>query len=181
MKKFIIVKTGREVKVGDMVVTTFLNKIPVFGMIETSKVMTLTESLLQEAIKKGEIKVIEGEDDITNKEYLDTLRKTVINTLKLKTGWNDKELTKVLDTLENTNPWAAVQLVLKEIAIELDKKYKDNINESEHIYAISPQDGKIHEINKENIKNYKTFPAFRNVKDATIAGYLIKETLNQFF
>ena len=72
-------------------------------------------------------------------------------------------------------------MVLREIAIELDKKYDNHINNSEKIYAISPQDGRIHEVDKSHIKNYKAFPAFRNIEDAKIACSLVKNHLKSIF
>ena len=87
----------------------------------------------------------------------------------------------LIDALEGANHWAVVQLLLKEIAIELDKQYNNHIKNSEKIYAISPQDGRIHEVNKSHIKNYKAFPAFRNIEDAKIACSLVKNHLKSIF
>ena len=76
-----------------------------------------------------------------------------------------------------------IQLSLLEYltVISLDKKYDNHINKSEKIYVISPQDGRIHEINKKTVKNYKAFPAFRSIEDAKIACSLIREHLKSIF
>ena len=98
-----------------------------------------------------------------------------------KTNWKVEKVSKILETLYKVNPWATTQFILKEIAIELDKKYEDHINDSEKIFAITAQDGKIHEICKESIKSYRAFPAFRSVEDAKIAYSITKELLKNTF
>ena len=117
---------------------------------------------------------------ISQTYYMKQKISTLTNLLK-KTGWKFDKLNGILSTINSVNPWAVTQIVLREIAIELDKKYKDHINKSEEIYAISPQDGRIHKINKKTIKNYRAFPAFRNVEDAKIACSLVRENLKSIF
>lgn len=128
---------------------------------------------MDKLIKDG--KVVVGERDI-NKIWNDAIR-----SLAEKTNWKKEKLLNILATLHLVNPWAVTQMVLREIAIELDKKYNNTINKSEKIYAISPQDGRIHEVDKSYIKNYKAFPAFRNIEDAKIACSLVKNHLKSIF
>ena len=175
MEKFINVKSGKEVKVGDLIRVVAGVNHPVFGEIKAVKEITLTKDMLTKLIIRGEVKIVKETSDP---------RKIWIN------AWNNlcnkAEVTSgcmlgILDILEKANHWAVVQLLLKEIAIELDKKYDNHINNSEKIYAISPQDGRIHEVDKSHIKNYKAFPAFRNIEDAKIACSLVKNHLKSIF
>ena len=174
MKKFIGVESGKEVKIGDTVGIMTTVDLPVFGKVKAVKSITLTMEVLNQLIKDGKVKVVDVEDhnDVWN---------AAITSLINKTGWKEEKLSNILGTLESANPWAVTQIVLREIAIELDKKYEDHINKSEHIFAISPQDGRIHEINKAHIKNYRAFPAFRTVNDAKIACSLVRENLRLIF
>lgn len=174
MKKFIDVKNGNEVKVGDKVGIMDTIDLPVFGKVEAVREITLTKEVLNQLIKDGKVKVV-------NAENYDNIWNAAIDSLVRKTGWKMEKLSNILETLENANPWAVTQIILREIAIELDKKYEDHINKSEHIYAVSPQDGRIHEINKAHIKNYRAFPAFRTVEDAKIACSLVRENLKSIF
>lgn len=148
--------------------------LPVFGKVEAVREITLTKEVLNQLIKDGKVKVV-------NAENYDNIWNAAIDSLVGKTGWKMEKLSNILETLENANPWAVTQIILREIAIELDKKYEDHINKSEHIYAVSPQDGRIHEINKAHIKNYRAFPAFRTVEDAKIACSLVRENLKSIF
>lgn len=173
MMKFIVAKSGKEINLGDKILIVGAVNTPV-GMIKAQKTVTVTKELMSKFIKDGKVNVVEEKD--TNKIW-----SNAIESLSKKTNWKEEKLLNILTTLHLANPWAATQMVLKEIAIELDKKYDDHINKSEKIYAISPQDGRIHEINKKTVKNYKAFPAFRSIEDAKIACSLIREHLKSIF
>ena len=167
MMKFIVAKSGKEINLGDKILIVGAVNTPI-GMIKAQKIVTVTKELMSKFIKDGKVNVVEEKD--TNKVW-----SNAIESLSKKTNWKEEKLLSILTTLHLANPWAATQMVLREIAIELDKKYDDHINKSEKIYAISPQDGRIHEINKKTVKNYKAFPAFRSIEDAKIACSLIRE------
>ena len=175
MEKFINVKSGKEVKVGDLIKVVANVNIPVFGEIEAIKEITLTKDMLTKLILRGEVKIV--------KETSDPMKiwanawKNLYNKVRVTSG----DMLSILDALKGANHWAVVQLLLKEIAIELDKKYDNHIKNSEKIYAISPQDGRIHEVDKSHIKNYRAFPAFRNIEDAKIACSLVKNHLKSIF
>lgn len=174
MRKFIWVKNGKEVKIGDTLFTVVIENVPIIGKLRTIKEITLTEENLNQFIKKGKVKVIATRKCIT-------IWDKVIKNLIEKTGWKEEKLDNILTNLEKVNCWATTQFILKEIAIELDKKYKDHISESEHIFAISPQDGRVHEIDKTKISSYKAFPAFRTLEEAQFACNLIKKNLKSIF
>lgn len=173
MMKFIVAKSGKEINPGDKILIVGAVNTPI-GMIKAPKIVTVTKELMSKFIKDGKVNVVEEKD--TNKIW-----SNAIESLSKKTNWKEEKLLNILNTLHLANPWAATQMVLREIAIELDKKYDDHINKSEKIYAISPQDGRIHEINKKTVKNYKAFPAFRSIEDAKIACSLIREHLKSIF
>lgn len=173
MKKFIVVKNGKEINFGDKILITKSVNTPL-GITIVSKVAIVTKELMDKLIKDGKVNVVEEKD-------INKIWNNAIENLTKKTNWKEEKLLNILNTLHLANPWAATQMVLREIAIELDKKYDDHINKSEKIYVISPQDGRIHEINKKTIKNYKAFPAFRSIEDAKIACSLIREHLKSIF
>ena len=173
MKKFIVVKNGKEINFGDRILIIGDINTPL-GITIVSKVAIVTKELMDKLIKDGKVNVVEEKD-------INKIWNNAIENLAKKTNWKEEKLLNILNTLHLANPWAATQMVLREIAIELDKKYDDHINKSEKIYVISPQDGRIHEINKKTIKNYKAFPAFRSIEDAKIACSLIREHLKSIF
>ena len=170
---FIVANSGKEINFGDKILIVATVNTP-FGVAIGKKFAIVTKELMSKLIEDGKVKVV---GDIG----IDKIWNNAIKNLARKTNWKEEKLSNILNTLHLVNPWAATQMVLREIAIELDKKYDDHINMSEKIYAISPQDGRIHEINKKTVKNYKAFPAFRSIEDAKIACSLIKEHLKSIF
>lgn len=175
MEKFINVKSGKEVKVGDLIKVVANVNLPVFGEIEAIKEITLTKDMLAKLIIRGEVKIVQETSD-PRKIWVNAWN-NLCDKAKLTSGG----MLSILNALKGANYWAVVQLLLKEIAIELDKKYDNHINNSEKIYAISPQDGRIHEVDKSHIKNYRAFPAFRSIEDAKIACSLVKNHLKSIF
>lgn len=173
MKKFILADSGKEINFGDRILIIEDINTPL-SVARVQRIAVVTKELMGKLIKDGKVNVVE--ENGINKIWNDAIK-----SLAKKTNWKEEKLLNILATLHLANPWAATQMVLREIAIELDKKYDDHINKSEKIYVISPQDGRIHEINKKTVKNYKAFPAFRSIDDAKIACSLIREHLKSIF
>ena len=173
MKKFILADSGKEINFGDRILIIEDINTPL-SVARVQRVAVVTKELMGKLINDGKVNVVEEKD-------INKIWNNAIKNLAKKTNWKEEKLLNILNTLYLANPWAATQMVLREIAIELDKKYDDHINESEHIFAISPQDGRIHEINKAHIKNYRAFPAFRTINDAKIACSLVRENLKSIF
>lgn len=96
-------------------------------------------------------------------------------------GWTYQKVNGWLKSIEDENPIAAFNIILREIAIDLDRKYEDHIENSEKIYIISTLDGRIHEICKAHIKNYRNFAAFRTIEDARFACTLLRDKLKEMF
>lgn len=81
-----------------------------------------------------------------------------------------------LDLITEINPSLTVSLLLKELAIELDKQYSDHISKSPIIYYVSNFNGDIKCINNpKKIKSFKNFAAFRTQKDVEMAVKALKE------
>ena len=173
MKKFILADSGKEINFGDRILIIEDINTPL-SVARVQRIAVVTKELMGKLINDGKVNVVE--ENGINKIWNDAIK-----SLAKKTNWKEEKLLNILATLHLANPWAATQMVLREIAIELDKKYDDHINKSEKIYVISPQDGRIHEINKKTVKNYRAFPAFRSIEDAKIACSLIREHLKSIF
>lgn len=98
-----------------------------------------------------------------------------------KLGLNPEQSLDFFDSIASYSPAAALSLVLKQIALELDKKYPDHIKESEKIFTVSTLNGKITEVPKGAIRNYRNFAAFRTLEDAKIACRISKSLLKAMF
>jgi hypothetical protein len=86
-----------------------------------------------------------------------------------------------LDSIAEISPMAAFSIALREIAVELDKKYPDHINNCDEVIVLSTLDGRLHKVAKAQIKNYRNFAAFRTMADAKFACRILRGHLKQMF
>ena len=104
-----------------------------------------------------------------------------INNLALKRGWKYEKMSGFLYCLYEINKGAAFSTILREVAIELDKKYTDHIKNSDEIYVVSMTNGHIEKMDKKFIRSYGNFAAFRTVDDAKIACLITRDLLRGMF
>lgn len=168
--------------------------------MENKKVFILTGKNLEEVFNKltdvdveslfGTLKSLlestksinsEVKKEVDNKKVTTYPKLYYIKNLAFKRGWSVEQMVDFFRELWNFYPAAALSLLLREIAVELDKNYKDHINDSDKIFVISMLDGKIHEVVKRHVKNYKNFAAFRTLEDARIACKILQKELRFMF
>jgi hypothetical protein len=106
---------------------------------------------------------------------------TAILDIATKMGWKPERVDRWLYDIAKLCPVAALNIVLKELAIELDKKYEGYIGYSDEIYVISTFNGEITKVKKDCIKSYKHFAAFRTLEDAQMAYLAVKPHLDCMF
>ena len=171
MKKLIFVKTGEEVEIG---------KTLAFGMDSSYGFMpfytvTVCEKSIPFLIEEGVIKEVEDEETQVDSDfYLEHLAKRI--------HWNVDNLRKYLGSLYTIYPSAVLSILLREVAIVLDEKYDNHIENSKEIYVISCLSGEISKVKDLNkIKNFKNFAAFRTLKDALAAKHILKDPMKQLF
>lgn len=104
-----------------------------------------------------------------------------IESLAKKMGWKPKKMAGYLDSLWKLNPSSAFSILLREVAIELDKQYKDHINTCKEFFVVSTMDGRIHKIPRAHAKNFRNFAAFRTEEDAKIACRILRDDLKELF
>lgn len=184
MEKFYL-KNGKEVQIGDTIVKVTKTKHPLFGKGSVIESAVVTEAALPKLIKAGIITVSPGSDFDIDKVLKPTEVPMDLNyyieKLAERLGWKVEKVYNYLNTIDSVYPAAAFSMILREVAIELDKKYEDHIEKSPEIYVISMLDGKITKANKAHIKNYRNFAAFRSVEDAKTACSIVREILKELF
>lgn len=104
-----------------------------------------------------------------------------VNKLAEKKGWKPEKMAGFLNNLSEINLGAAFHVILREVAIELDKKYEDHIEKSEEIYCVSLTNGHIFKADKKYIKNYRNFAAFRTLDDVKLACRITRGLLKDMF
>lgn len=186
MEKFIL-KNGKEVKMGDKLIKHGVADTP-FGKGIIMQEIIVNEKTLPELIKAGVLTPMKecphkagclcrhctkGEVPMDMNFYIEKIA--------VRLGWKPEKVYNYLNSVDSILPAAAFSMVLREIAIELDKKYEDHIENSPEIYVISMLDGRITKANKAHIKNYRNFVAFRTIEDAKIACRIVKPILKEMF
>ena len=172
MNKLKLKKTGKEVKMGEKLIKVVnLCGIPIpIAQIEINK------TTLPDLIKHGII-VAEGSDN-----DIDITIKGAIQHLANRIGWNKENLEKYLSNLYKISPAAAFEIVLKEVAILLDEKYPDHINNSNEIWVINKVSGGVQKLKDlSKIKSFQHFAAFRSIEDAKIACRITRDILKEMF
>lgn len=141
--------------------------------IKADNIMDLLNAIMSDELDKAATSEECKEISVTVEKAIDNIAK--------KKGWTPQRVNGWLGGIEELSPIAAFDIVARELAIELDKKYEDHIEESEKIFIISPLDGVIHEVCKKCIKNYRNFPAFRTAEDAKMVCTLLRGKLKGMF
>lgn len=156
-------KDGEEVHIGDV-------------LVKGDKLYVVDEEIIPILIEQG---VLYTKESLSEKKKDDLA--FYINKVAQRFGWKPAKACNYLNTIDSRYPAAAFAMVLREIAIELDKKYEDHISNSPEIYSISLTDGKITKLYKSSIRSYKNFAAFRTIDDAKFACKVLREVLKDMF
>lgn len=174
MKKFVL-SNGEEIKMGEKLIISATIPTP-FGVGIVPQEISINEKTIPELVKAGIVKSVEEESNSVPLD-IDFYMEKIAN----KMNWKIEKTINYINTVYSILPSAALSIVLREIAIEIDKKYEDHIENSPEIYTISSFDGRITKANKAHIKNYRNFAAFRSIDDARIACKIVKPLLKEMF
>lgn len=175
MKKKLYFENGKEAKIGDVVSFSKEDNDSILGKITTTITTNITKESIAPLIQMG---VLHVEPDNLS---IPTEVSYYIEKLSIKLGWKNAKTANILDAIDDVYPVASFSLILREIALELDKKYDDHIENSPTIFSISSIDGTVCKVNKAKIKSYKNFAAFRTIDDAKIACSILGPVLKDMY
>lgn len=177
----IYLTNGKEVQIGDTLTKVSKAKDLSFGKGTVVQHIVVTKNILPKLLEAGIVTttrpaksaVVESEVPMELEYYIQKIAK--------KLGWKIEKVYNYLNSVDTILPAAAFSMVLREVAMELDKKYEDHIEKSPEIYVISMLDGRITKADKACIRNYRNFAAFRSVNDAKIACRITRDILKEMF
>lgn len=176
----IYLTNGKEVQIGDTLTKVSKVKDPFFGKGIVAQHIVVTKDILPKLIEAGIVTTTKSAKSVVETEVPMELE-YYIQKIAERLGWKVEKVYNYLNSVDTILPAAAFSMVLREIAVELDKKYEDHIEKSPEIYIISMLDGRIIKANKAHIKNYRNFAAFRSVSDAKIACRITRDILKEMF
>lgn len=167
---------SKEVSEGDFV------KIDISKIKLNPTPIVLAEKLLSERaqytyVYKLNKKLIENLSDLN---VLEKVYAIVYEEVPSFQEYMNKALKIFAANVEIPN-YVVFELCAKAIAIDIDNTYPSHISKSPRIYGINKINGKIATVNKEKIKNYNNFAAFRCEEDAELAVKILKPLLNRMY
>lgn len=172
MNKLKLKETGKEVKMGEKLIKV----VELFGIPVPVAQIEVNETTLPDLIKHG-IVVTEGSDS-----DIDITIEGAVQHLANRIGWNKENLERYFSNLYKISPAAVFEIILKEVAILLDKKYPNHISNSKEIWVINKVNGEIQKLkDMSKIKSFQHFAAFRSVSDAKIACTITRDILKEMF
>lgn len=173
----IYLTNGKEVQIGDILVKKELD--PLFRRTIGQQIV-ITKDNLPELLKAGIVTIKPAKSTVVKSEVPMELE-YYIQKIAERLGWKIKRVYNYLNSVDTILPAAAFSMILREVAIELGKKYEDHIEKSPEIYVISMLNGRITKANKAHIKNYRNFAAFRTIEDAKTACRITRDILKEMF
>lgn len=159
-------------------------------MKKNLKVMTsfgpIPYDVVKEYLPKEAVEFIECSEEDLESILREMLRDSIgeeyyIISLAEKRGWEPYKMERYIENLTKFSPAAAAMVLLKEIAIDFDDRHEGNIEDSKEIWTISMLNGKVEQVDKSKVKNYRNFPAFRSKVEANEAHAILSKRLRSMF
>ena len=135
------------------------------------------DNFLATLAKEFGIKIDESAEETVVPDCLDFY----ILRLAKRLNWKPDKVLGFLNKLAEIRPILPFNLLLKEIAVELNKQYAGHIKNSKEIWVVSVLNGSIGRVNKDEITTYDNFAAFRTKEDAKFALKVLAEQYNDIF
>ena len=177
----IYLTNGKEVQLGDTIYKVEGINHPVLGKGKVVEHILVTKEVLPKLIEAGIVTTTKPALPVLKDGEVPMDLEFYVQKIADRLGWKIEKVYNYLNSVDTILPVAAFSMVLREVAIELDKKYEDHIEKSPEIYVISMLDGRITKANKAHIRNYRNFAAFRTIEDAKIACRITRDILKEMF
>lgn len=159
MKRIFNAETGEECFIGKPFHLTYKDK----GFSATIDTSSLSKEMVNTLVKGGFLVYNAPKPKLTL-AYL-------ISKLAERMSLSDVETLKTVRSIYHQYCPAAISLLLRTAAIELDKKYEDHISNCKTVFVVNTENGFIERRLASEIKSYRTIAAFRTEADA-ISAYM---------
>lgn len=176
MKNTFITKDGKKVSLGDSF--KIKCKIERDGIVHNYcvNINYLTPSNANMLVKEG----ILVEYNIPKHEKI-----TLNDAIALVGRWNLKipKYDVTVKYLSLMPGYARFSVLLRAFAVLIDRKYPDHINNADvdKYYTIDMSNGRVCEVPKGKVKNFKNFAAFRTLGDIKIATKILRPFMKELW
>lgn len=177
MEKSFITKEGKRVFLNEPFNACFETKeegCTVVHLIRTNKLDATTAERL---VRLGVLKEygVPKAENITINDMFKLIGEWIVGT---------PDAIETMIELLNTLPdYIKFEMMLRAAAVLIDRKYPDHINNAkvDKYFTINMTDGKVCEVPKKSIKNFKNFAAFRTLDDIKIATKLLRPLMKHIW
>ena len=177
MEKSFITKEGKRVFLNEPFNTCFETKeegCTVVHLIRTNKLDTATAERL---VRLGVLKEygVPKEENITIKDMFKLIGEWIVGT--------PDAVGTIIELLNTLPDYIKFEMMLRAAAVLIDRKYPDHINNAkvDKYFTINMTDGKVCEVPKKSIKNFRNFAAFRTLDDIKIATKLLRPLMKHIW
>lgn len=177
MEKSFITKEGKRVFLNEPFNACFETKeegCTVVHLIRTNKLDATTAERL---VRLGVLKEygVPKAENITIKDMFKLIGEWIVGT--------PDAIETVIELLNTLPDYIKFEMMLRAAAVLIDRKYPDHINNAkvDKYFTINMTDGKVCEVPKKSIKNFRNFAAFRTLDDIKIATKLLRPLMKHIW
>lgn len=177
-----ITKEGKKVSLGEPLSITATLKEEGVKTIFTFRSDKLTSSQARILVMKGILK----EEKFPDREETIPVVPTIDETFALISTWlmgTPHEKDTAREFLTAIPGYAGFSVVLRALAVLIDRKYPDHINNADvdKYFTIDMTNGRVCEVPKGKIKNFRNFAAFRSIDDIKIATKVLRPFIKELW
>ena len=177
MEKSFITKEGKRVFLNEPFNACFETKeegCTVVHLIRTNKLKAATAERL---VRLGVLKEygVPKAENITINDMFKLIGEWIVGT--------PDAVGTIVELLNTLPDYIKFEMMLRAAAVLIDRKYPDHINNAkvDKYYTINMTDGKVCEVPKKSIKNFRNFAAFRTLDDIKIATKLLRPLMKHIW
>lgn len=177
MEKSFITKEGKRVFLNEPFNAYFETKeegCTVVHLIRTNKLDATTAERL---VRLGVLKEygVPKAENITIKDMFKLIGEWIVGT--------PDAIETIIELLNTLPDYIKFEMMLRAAAVLIDRKYPDHINNAkvDKYFTINMTDGKVCEVPKKSIKNFRNFAAFRTLDDIKIATKLLRPLMKHIW
>lgn len=177
MEKSFITKEGKRVFLNEPFNACFETKEEGCTVVHLIKTNKLDATTAERLVRLGVLKEygVPKAENITIKDMFKLIGEWIVGT---------PDAVETIVELLNTLPdYIKFEMMLRAAAVLIDRKYPDHINNAkvDKYFTINMTDGKVCEVPKKSIKNFRNFAAFRTLDDIKIATKLLRPLMKHIW
>ncbi len=177
MEKSFITKEGKRVFLNEPFNYCFETKEEGCKVVHLIRINKLDATTAERLVRLGVLKEygVPKAENITIKDMFKLIGEWIVGT--------PDAIETIVELLNTLPDYIKFEMMLRAAAVLIDRKYPDHINNAkvDKYFTINMTDGKVCEVPKKSIKNFKNFAAFRTLDDIKIATKLLRPLMKHIW